>query len=99
MAAIPIPGDPSTDPGPWLTMPAPAPPAPLSCDLPGDPLACAILSAWARQPWQQAHRNALTDRMIETGRTEEEMAWIREQGPPWRQWMASHGQTPPRRAV
>jgi hypothetical protein len=55
-------------------------PAPLSCDLTADPLACAILHAWARQPWQEAHRAALVDRMEEQGRTAEEQAWARAWG-------------------
>jgi hypothetical protein len=53
-------------------------PAPLSCDLSGDPLACAILRAWARQPWQKAHRAALVDRLEETGRAAAETRWARE---------------------
>jgi hypothetical protein len=53
-------------------------PAPLSCDLITDPLACAILRAWARQPWQEAHRAALVDRMEETGRAAAETRWARQ---------------------
>jgi hypothetical protein len=74
----------------WDTTPQPTPAqniraldergrdVPLSCDLTGDPLACAILRAWARQPWQEAHRSALVDRMEETGRTATETRWARE---------------------
>jgi hypothetical protein len=40
---------------------------PLSCDLTGDKIACAILRAWARQPWEPVHRAALLDRMEELG--------------------------------
>jgi hypothetical protein len=59
-----------------LGKPGIIPPAPLSCDLTGDRLACAILRAWARQPWEPVHRAALLDRMEELGKSEEEKAWV-----------------------
>jgi hypothetical protein len=68
---------------------------PLSCDLTGDPLACAILRAWARQPWQEAHRVALVGRMYDIGCTDAEMrwaeeiandGWFRQLPVPWPKW-------------
>jgi hypothetical protein len=92
---------------PWDTTPQPTPAQniraldergprrPLSCDLTGDPLACAILRAWARQPWQEAHRVALVGRMYDIGCTDAEMrwaeeiandGWFRQLPVPWPKW-------------
>jgi hypothetical protein len=60
-----------------LGKPGIIPPAPLSCDLTGDKIACAILRAWARQPWEPVHRAALLDRMEELGKSEDERGWAK----------------------
>jgi hypothetical protein len=72
---------------------------PLSADLTGDPLACAILRQWARQPWQEAHRAALVDRMLELGYGEREVCWSRMFVPGWLAGIRTIFRNLPRRAV
>jgi hypothetical protein len=72
---------------------------PLSCDLTADPLACAILRQWARQPWQEAHRAALIDRMLQLGCSETEVCWSRMFAPGWLASVRVIFRDLPRRAV
>ncbi len=68
--------------------------SPVLCDLSRNADACAIIKAWSHQPWEKAHADALTDRLLEMGheRTAEHVRTFNAE--PWRELLKE-----PRRAV